>query len=501
MKLSNPLFTLDHERLKKDLAFIRGEKFSRFIRRRTVFYMDGYRYAYAAAKKRWNIDFAFFEAGHEIVKPVYLSGSLNEKAAEIWWRKMHENPQFTRQLIRELEILIKSTKRLARSIPRRELAPKEIERAIRAYLSWWVAFFELAYLWFAVENIKDKLEAEIQGAWRGSRKGLQQFLDGVYRPTQWPRSSLEQRDLLKIAGLKGESQVRALTNHTQKYRHLALHDTLADTPFDLGYFETRLKVLLNTNEYRRTKKILESADAEIRRANQLLRRSELPSSIKRRIHFVRSYMFLRTESIDYVTTVYEAYQRVFVSFARLFGLSIYEALHMTYQEILLSLRRGKLAKPKSEIRGRADHGYAYLIAPHASFLVTGADVDRLQALIIPRGEGIHKLQRVKGQTAYSGKVKGIVRVILDSHRANELKEGEILVTAMTNPEYVPAMKRSVGIITNEGGILCHAAIMSREFQKPCIIGTRNATDVFATGDVIFLDADDGIAKILHKKSL
>ena len=109
MKLSNPLFTLDHERLKKDLAFIRGEKFSRFIRRRTVFYMDGYRYAYAAAKKRWNIDFAFFEAGHEIVKPVYLSGSLNEKAAEIWWRKMHENPQFTRQLIRELEILIKST--------------------------------------------------------------------------------------------------------------------------------------------------------------------------------------------------------------------------------------------------------------------------------------------------------------------------------------------------------------------------------------------------------
>jgi len=63
------------------------------------------------------------------------------------------------------------------------------------------------------------------------------------------------------------------------------------------------------------------------------------------------------------------------------------------------------------------------------------------------------------------------------------------------------MKRSAGIITNEGGILCHAAIMSREFQKPCIIGTRNATDVFATGDVIFLDADDGIAKILHKKSL
>jgi len=58
------------------------------------------------------------------------------------------------------------------------------------------------------------------------------------------------------------------------------------------------------------------------------------------------------------------------------------------------------------------------------------------------------------------------------------------------------MKLSAGIITNEGGILCHAAIMSRELRKPCIIGTKIATDIIKTGDMVEVDADNGIVKII-----
>jgi pyruvate,water dikinase len=69
---------------------------------------------------------------------------------------------------------------------------------------------------------------------------------------------------------------------------------------------------------------------------------------------------------------------------------------------------------------------------------------------------------------------------------------------MTSPEFVHAMKLSAAIVANEGGVLCHAAIMSRELRKPCIIGTKIATDVIKTGDMVEVDADKGVVTILNK---
>jgi len=77
---------------------------------------------------------------------------------------------------------------------------------------------------------------------------------------------------------------------------------------------------------------------------------------------------------------------------------------------------------------------------------------------------------------------------------NKMNEGDILVTSMTRPEYVPLMWKSSAIVTDEGGITCHAAIVSREMGKPCIIGTNIATKVFKDGDLVEVDADKGIVR-------
>jgi pyruvate,water dikinase len=79
---------------------------------------------------------------------------------------------------------------------------------------------------------------------------------------------------------------------------------------------------------------------------------------------------------------------------------------------------------------------------------------------------------------------------------NKLKDGEILVTAMTTPEYVPAMRRSLAIITDEGGVTCHAAIVSRELGKPAIIGTKIATKFLKNGEFIEMDMKKGQIKKL-----
>lgn len=103
---------------------------------------------------------------------------------------------------------------------------------------------------------------------------------------------------------------------------------------------------------------------------------------------------------------------------------------------------------------------------------------------------------LKGKTGYGGHVKGIVRILKRKEQINSVQKGEILVTAMTTPEFVPAMKKSAAIITDEGGITCHAAIAARELNKPCVIGTKFATQVLKDGDEVEVDANKGVVRIL-----
>ena len=81
---------------------------------------------------------------------------------------------------------------------------------------------------------------------------------------------------------------------------------------------------------------------------------------------------------------------------------------------------------------------------------------------------------------------------------DEMKKGNILVAGQTRPFLMSAIKKAGGIITDEGGITSHAAIISRELDIPCIIGTKIATKVLKDGDSVEVDADKGIVKILKK---
>ncbi len=69
---------------------------------------------------------------------------------------------------------------------------------------------------------------------------------------------------------------------------------------------------------------------------------------------------------------------------------------------------------------------------------------------------------------------------------------------MTTPDYVTAMNKAIGFITDEGGVTCHAAIIAREMKKPCIIGTKNATQILKDGDLVEVDTDNGIVKVIKK---
>ncbi|MFH1253702.1 MAG: PEP/pyruvate-binding domain-containing protein [Candidatus Uhrbacteria bacterium] len=108
-------------------------------------------------------------------------------------------------------------------------------------------------------------------------------------------------------------------------------------------------------------------------------------------------------------------------------------------------------------------------------------------------EGINE---IRGTVANQGIVTGKARLVFMEQDLNKVQVGDIIVTTMTRPEWVSVMKFAGAYVTDAGSVLCHAAIVSREFNKPCIISTKIATKVLHDGDLIEVDADSGIVKII-----
>ena len=98
---------------------------------------------------------------------------------------------------------------------------------------------------------------------------------------------------------------------------------------------------------------------------------------------------------------------------------------------------------------------------------------------------------VQGLAASAGRASGAVRILESAEQGDELLAGEILVAKMTSPDWVPTMRRASALITDGGGITCHAAIVSRELGVPCVVGARNATTVLRTGEVVTVDGAKG----------
>lgn len=108
---------------------------------------------------------------------------------------------------------------------------------------------------------------------------------------------------------------------------------------------------------------------------------------------------------------------------------------------------------------------------------------------------------IVGVAACGGRVRGVVHLVLTDHDMLDMTPGEILVTTNTTPSLMLAVEKAAGIVTDEGGMLCHAAIVSREFDIPCVIGTEDSTCRLRTGDTIDMSADEGRIKIVRRAQL
>jgi len=108
-------------------------------------------------------------------------------------------------------------------------------------------------------------------------------------------------------------------------------------------------------------------------------------------------------------------------------------------------------------------------------------------------------KEIKGSVAFPGKVRGRVKIVFSPLDFKKIRKGDVLVSPMTQPTFVPFLSKIVAIVTDEGGITSHAAIVSRELKIPCIIGTKIATKVLKDGDLVEVDANHGVITVIKRK--
>jgi phosphohistidine swiveling domain-containing protein len=231
---------------------------------------------------------------------------------------------------------------------------------------------------------------------------------------------------------------------------------------------------------------------------QIIEKSKLRKNIKKAkkilgenshfVDFMQFLIFYRTQRTDVLNRAIYFYIPKLEKLAQSKGLTYSELIHCSKNEIL------GLLPSKKEIESRMVN-CCKVIENGETYLFSGEYAKKIDLMFKEDFSGIKEF---KGQVANKGFAKGVVKVVKQKSDFLKIKAGDILVTSMTTPEMIPLMKKAIAFVTDEGGITCHAAIISRELNKPCIIGTKNATKVLKDGDYVEVDANFGIVKILIK---
>jgi len=173
------------------------------------------------------------------------------------------------------------------------------------------------------------------------------------------------------------------------------------------------------------------------------------------------------------------------------NLSYEEILSLPLEEFFKLLNKNKISLPK-KLWGTN----VAVISIDKNYILNHRDYDKFKKEYFSIKYSNDK--EITGIPTFKGIVRGKAKIIMGCEDFHKFKENDILVCSMTDPYYVPLMKKASAFITDIGGILCHAAIVSRELNKPCIIGTKIATKVISDNDLIEVNSITGKIRILKK---
>lgn len=284
-----------------------------------------------------------------------------------------------------------------------------------------------------------------------------------------------------------------LYEHAKTFGFLNMY-TYQGNPMSVKDVIDRLKSLLETNCSEKLQKINKQKQEAKKKYKAIIKELQISGELLRLIEYARKYLYFRLYRLD-VLFIAGFYVREFLQeIAKRMRLNYADIINLWHREIINFFKNSTVPK-KAKLRERKE-GYATFLINNKLEIFSGNQLSEFRAIKV---EAKEEIKKIKGTIACSGKHRGIVKIVISASHIDKVKRGNVLVSTMTNPYYVPAMIRAGAIVTDEGGILSHASIISRELNIPCIVGTNISTKLLKDGDLIEIDATgvEGIITILQ----
>ncbi len=317
----------------------------------------------------------------------------------------------------------------------------------------------------------------------------------------------EPLDLLKIA-LKKKNGVNIdedIKEHIKEYGWLKDPCIVEDVSFTEEEYNDRINTLINLDVERRIDEIYQVRKENDESINTAKEKYCLDAETIDLIGVLRDFTFLHTYTAQNTDHLFHTGRHtLFKEIEKRINIGDNDIVSMGDKEIIELLsktidRETALKHVQDRKKGFAivwlDSKVYFVYGTEANFIAN--EVSNLYKIVKEEYEETDS-SVIKGNVANPGKVKGIARILDEYEDVKKVNIGDIIIASMTTPIFVSAMEKASAFVTDEGGITCHAAIISREFGVPCIVGTICATKKIKDGDYIEVDAYKGEIRIINE---
>ena len=309
-----------------------------------------------------------------------------------------------------------------------------------------------------------------------------EVLEWIGTPHRLTRLAKIRRELIQMVA-NGHISEQDLSEYVNKYSWIASYEII-DSPLAVSDLKQEIKQIVDVN---REMALLELNQSNLNKYAKFIEGIK-DKKWKKAVEIVHGFAFLKEMRDDYRREFYFCLRPFFIEVGKRLNMSLEQVNYLLSEEIEMALLAGGSAYKK--LVKERQNKYS-LFVDNGKLKIFSYDISKefLEA-------GNKSDKEIKGDVASKGYVVGKVRIIYHRGEFSKFNKGEVLVTAMTHPEFMQIMKQAAAIVTDEGGITCHAAIISRELGIPCIIGTKIATQVLKDGDEVEVDAEKGLVRKL-----
>ncbi len=419
--------------------------------------------------------------------------------------RIKKNHQFgfaiNRNIVKWSDKLVEFSKKIS-NFDYQKLTNKDLAKFLEQQDKIHTNLYEWGWLSNATDMFHGTFTSHLQSYLKGKIKNdddkvFNQTFNSLITPVKKSVATLEEENLLKIANSirqkKGKIDKKIgiqIEKHHSRYFYLKHLWLGRNETYNKKHYVGLVKQLAKDKESPRKK--LQLANKRIitarKEKNRLFR--ELKINKKYQNLFSIYSDFMLTKMYRRYAQIYWAYQmeKLLKRVAKRLDISLDEIRHLSFTEMIDGLIRGVV--DKKEIKKRINF-LLYYVEYGKELITTDRNHPILKKL---KSTDIKKVNRLSGQIGCLGKAVGIVKIVNTHKDIKKIKTGEIMVSITTNPDLVPAMKKAAAIVTEQGGVTSHAAIVSRELNIPCVIGIKIATKVLKDGDKVEVDATKGLVR-------